>query len=211
MNPWEHIPLEIYESHMKLDTVYQLQGMNEIMKSQMYTYDVESLVILGIAGGNGLNHVNTEKLKKVYGIDINSEYLMMCKNRYPHLQDNLMLLKKNMLDLSVELPKADLVVANLFLEYIGMETFQAQLKKMSPKFVSIVIQVNDTEGFVSESPYHNSFDCLEAVYQEVNSKGLTKVMNEAGFDLLLEVDKDLPNKKILRRQDYKKRKEAGAG
>lgn len=28
-------------------------------------------MILGIAGGNGLEHVDTEKLNKVYGVDIN--------------------------------------------------------------------------------------------------------------------------------------------
>jgi YidC/Oxa1 family membrane protein insertase len=31
-NPWEEIDLEIYESHMRLDSVMQLQAMNAIMK-----------------------------------------------------------------------------------------------------------------------------------------------------------------------------------
>ncbi len=29
-NPWEEIPLSDYENHMKLDSVMQLQAMNEI-------------------------------------------------------------------------------------------------------------------------------------------------------------------------------------
>ncbi len=33
-NPWEEIPLDAYESHMKLDSVMQLQAMNEMMKGQ---------------------------------------------------------------------------------------------------------------------------------------------------------------------------------
>ena len=31
-NPWEEIPLADYENHMKLDSVMQLQAMNEMMK-----------------------------------------------------------------------------------------------------------------------------------------------------------------------------------
>lgn len=58
MNPWLSIPLHIYEKHMRLETVYQLQAINKIMKSQIGSYDIESFAILGIAGGNGLNHWN---------------------------------------------------------------------------------------------------------------------------------------------------------
>lgn len=54
-NPWEEISLSDYENHMKLDSVMQLQAMNERMKEQFDTYPVSSVMILGIAGGNGLN------------------------------------------------------------------------------------------------------------------------------------------------------------
>ena len=33
-NPWEEISLSDYENHMKLDSVMQLQAMNEMMKDQ---------------------------------------------------------------------------------------------------------------------------------------------------------------------------------
>ncbi|MBU5473931.1 hypothetical protein [Roseburia sp. MSJ-14] len=48
--------------------------MNQMMKGQLNQYEVQSAMILGIAGGNGLEHVDTEKLNKVYGVDINQEY-----------------------------------------------------------------------------------------------------------------------------------------
>lgn len=53
-NPWEEIPLADYENHMKLDSVRQLQALNEMMKGQFDMYSVSSVMILGIAGGNGL-------------------------------------------------------------------------------------------------------------------------------------------------------------
>ena len=71
MNPWEEISLSDYENHMSLDSVKQLQTMNEIMKAQFATYPVSTAMVLGVAGGNGLEYVSSKKYKKVYGIDIN--------------------------------------------------------------------------------------------------------------------------------------------
>ena len=68
-NPWQNINLEDYENHMKLDSVMQLQSMNEMMNEQFYTYPVKTIMILGIAGGNGLNHIRPGKIEKVYGVD----------------------------------------------------------------------------------------------------------------------------------------------
>ncbi len=50
-NPWEEISLTDYENHMKLDSVMQLQTLNEMMKGQFETYPVSSVMVLGIAGG----------------------------------------------------------------------------------------------------------------------------------------------------------------
>ena len=68
-NPWEEIPLSDYENHMKLNSVMQLQAMNEMMKGQLDAYSISSVAILGIAGGNGLEHIQKSKFKRVYGID----------------------------------------------------------------------------------------------------------------------------------------------
>ena len=56
-NPWEEISLDDYEKHMRLDTVKQLQAMNAIMKEQFAAYPAETAMILGVAGGNGLEHM----------------------------------------------------------------------------------------------------------------------------------------------------------
>ena len=85
-NPWEGIPLTDYENHMKLDSVMQLQTMNEMMKGQFDAYSISSVMILGIAGGNGLEHIQRDKFKKVYGIDVNASYLKEAVLRYPELE-----------------------------------------------------------------------------------------------------------------------------
>ena len=56
-NPWEEISLEDYENHMRLDSVLQLQALNEMMKGQLEDYPASKVMILGVAGGNGLEHI----------------------------------------------------------------------------------------------------------------------------------------------------------
>lgn len=68
-NPWLEINLDDYENHMSLDSVFQLQTMNKIMKEQFYAHSVKTMMILGIAGGNGLEHVDKKIFDKVYGVD----------------------------------------------------------------------------------------------------------------------------------------------
>lgn len=59
-NPWTEISINNYEKHMSLESVYQLQALNGIMKEQFYSYPVKSIMILGVAGGNGLDHIDTQ-------------------------------------------------------------------------------------------------------------------------------------------------------
>lgn len=81
-NPWEKVSLEDYEGHMKSSTVHQIQELNEIMKSQMYKYKVKTIAILGVAGGNGLEHIDSSRIKNAYGIDIFIKQLSKNSPRY---------------------------------------------------------------------------------------------------------------------------------
>lgn len=82
-NPWKSIELEKYEAHMRLDSVLQLQTLNRMMAAQLSVYPAASVMILGIAGGNGLEHIHPQDFSKVYGVDINEAYLNACSARYP--------------------------------------------------------------------------------------------------------------------------------
>lgn len=85
-NPWEEISLSDYENHMKLDSVQQLQAMNAMMKGQFNAFPVSSVMILGVAGGNGLAHIQKGQFERVYGVDVNPAYLEEVLRRYPDLQ-----------------------------------------------------------------------------------------------------------------------------
>lgn len=122
-NPWEEIRLDDYENHMSLESVYQLQALNEMMRNQFQSYDIATIMILGIAGGNGLEHIDKKKTKKVYGVDVNQSFLLECKKRYQEFGDVFEPICADLLENGLQLPCADLLVANLLVEYIGYECF----------------------------------------------------------------------------------------
>ena len=204
-NPWEEISLETYEKHMSLDSVKQLQLMNRIMKSQFEDYPVDTVMILGIAGGNGLEHIDITKYKKVYGVDINELYLQETQNRYSNLADILQCLHLDIVCETEKLPQSQLLVANLLIEYIGYDAFVRAVNIINPEYISCVIQINtDEEMWVSDSPYIHAFDGLDEIHHQMESDVLNEKMNSIGFKLILQDMTELPNSKALVRQDYQK-------
>ena len=141
-NPWEDIKLDDYEKHMSLDSVKQLQTMNSIMKEQFEAYPVETAMVLGVAGGNGLEHVRVEKFKKVFGVDINRGYLDAVSERYKSLSEVLECRQADLINDYEKLPKAQLVIANLLIEYVGYQVFQKVILQVNPQYASCVIQIN---------------------------------------------------------------------
>lgn len=201
-NPWEEIDLTAYENHMGLDSVYQLQALNRMMKNQFYSYPVQSIMVLGVAGGNGLEHIDKQVIKKVYGVDINKGYLETCINRYPELRGVLYTICADLTQETSELPYADLVVANLVVEYIGYKNFQRVVKQISPNYVSAIIQINVDTTFVSDSPYLHVFDHLDEVHHQMEEIALVNAMRQVGYRKLTQIDQDLPNGKKLVRIDF---------
>lgn len=180
-NPWEEIDLNDYESHMSLDSVYQLQTMNEMMKEQFNTYNINSVMILGIAGGNGLEHIDTSVFEKVYGVDINHSYLEECKRRYPELKNVFTAICADLTSDNLKLPNADLLVANLLIEYIGYECFQKVVKIVQPQYVSCIVQINTDDSFVSDSPYLHAFDRLDGVHHQMEENALIEALGKMGY------------------------------
>lgn len=201
-NPWEEIPLTHYENHMKLDSVRQLQTMNEMMQRQFDAYPVSSIMILGIAGGNGLEHIQKEKFERVYGVDVNSSYLAETARRYSHLDGVLQCLCIDLLNGADKLPRADLVIANLLVEYIGYKCFQHVIRQVKPKYVSCIIQINVEESWISDSPYLQVFDKLESVHHQMEEEALIKAMLEISYRTIKKSERTLPNGKNLVQMDF---------
>lgn len=203
-NPWEEISLSDYENHMKLDSVQQLQAMNAMMKGQFNAFPVSTVMILGIAGGNGLAHIQKGQFKRVYGVDVNPAYLEEVLRRYPDLQGLLECLCVNLIEESDQLPGAELVIANLLIEYIGYECFQKAIQRIHPKYVSCVIQMNLEGNWVSASPYLHVFDRLEQVHHQMEPHALEKAMREIDYRAIRTLEHMLPNGKKLVQMDFER-------
>ena len=204
-NPWEEISLSDYENHMSLESVNQLQTMNSIMKKQFSDYPVKTAMVLGIAGGNGLEHVSSDKFEKVYGIDINEGYLKTVGERYKDLAGILECLCIDLITEPEKLPHAELVIANLLIEYIGYEAFQKAVQKIDPEYVSCVIQINTDEAqWVSDSPYLHAFDRLDEVHCQMEENELITAMEKSDYRIILNEAEPLPNGKALQRIDFRK-------
>lgn len=204
-NPWEIIDLNDYESHMSLDSVCQLQALNQMMKEQFEAYEIRSVMILGIAGGNGLEHIDESKIKKVYGVDVNRDFLTECEKRYAHLEGTFEAVCADLLSEDLQLPSAELVVANLLVEYIGYECFEKVIGQVKPKYVSCIIQINTGDTFVSDSPYLHAFDCLGEVHHQMEETALTESMQRIGYVPGRILLRELPNGKKFIRLDFEKR------
>lgn len=204
-NPWEDISLSDYENHMSLGSVMQLQTLNSFMKDQFEAFPVDTAIVLGVAGGNGLEHIDTDKYRTVYGIDINEDYLKEVYKRHKDKEKVLRCLQLDLINEADRLPHADLVIAKLLVEYIGYEAFRNVLEKIVPKYVSAVIQINtDTKAWVSDSPYLHAFDRLDEVHHQMDEDALKECLNEAGFSHTDTKREDLPNGKALVRLDFKR-------
>lgn len=177
--------------------------MNEMMKDQLNTYPVSNIMILGIEGGNGLEHILKSELKKVYGIDVNSSYLEEVNCRYPELKGVLECLCINLIDNFHNLSKADIVIANLLIEYIGYECFQKVIQHVYPKYVSCIIQINIEDCWISNSPYLHVFDNLNQIHHQIEAQELEKTMLQINYDWIRTLEYMLPNKKKLLQLDFK--------
>lgn len=202
-NPWTEISLDIYEAHMKQDNVRQLQALNEMMHEQISGFSVSELMILGVAGGNGLEHIDPNCRQRVYGIDINEAYLQAVSKRYSHLSKVLKLLCIDLQTQFHQLPQVEYVIADLLIEYIGIDCFQAVLHHVKPQFVSCIIQIDHEHKWVSDTDYQAAFQGLQQLHQRIDEKQLIESMKELHYSILYEQRRELPNHKELLRLDFR--------
>ncbi len=203
-NPWTMISLSDYENHMSYENVEQLQTLNKIMKQQIQDNSISSVMILGIAGGNGLNHI-TDTIEVIYGVDINDEYLYECKNRYTNIGNKLSLLNLDLTKIQDELPTVDLLIANLFIEYIGIEMFKAHVKMVEPKYISIVLQEEGVMNkLVSDTPYSEKLSVADLAYTKITDYEVTKALNSVSYSLKNKLLYSLPNGKRFVLLDFER-------
>ncbi len=204
MNPWKEVPLDVYESHMQLGSVAQLQALDALYAERLAAYPANSVAFWGVAGGNGLGRIDPARYDAVYGVDVNEAYLDACRGRYPELAGILTLIAAD-LSQPVALPYAELVFADLLIEYIGIPAFTAQIGACKPRLLCCTIQQNLAHSFVSPSPYADALADVGLLHADVEEDALTNSLGALGYRLLYRNEVPLVNGKQFVRLDYKTR------
>jgi len=93
---------------------------------------------------------------------------------------------------------------NPFLD-IPLDIYEKHMKVMSPKFISVIIQINEQDGFVSQSPYIDAFDRVSEVHHQMEEDKLAEVLAQIGYSKLYRDDIPLPNGKKFVQMDFMKK------
>jgi hypothetical protein len=192
-NPWLSVPLSDYEGHMSSADVQQLTALSDLFNQALMLRCPASVAILGVAGGNGLDHIDPTCTKRILGIDFNPSYLETTRARYAALPG----LQLHCLDLStgvVTLAPVDLVHAALVFEHAGVEQcLENAVTLVAAKgALSVVLQLPSTsEAGVSPTPFP-SMQTLKSHFTLIDPAWFRKTMESRGFRLTHEFRRTLP-------------------
>jgi 2-polyprenyl-3-methyl-5-hydroxy-6-metoxy-1,4-benzoquinol methylase len=197
-NIWNLVPLEDYEKHMSHETVGQLQLLNELTKKYLESLRPETAMFLGVAGGNGLEHIDNRVTRKVYGIDINEKYLRETRMRFENRIADLQLINMDIGLNSDEIAKVDFIWAALIFEYVEMnDCFRFISNNIQHNgHVIITIQVNNGVSSVSKSGVE-TIKLVGPIFKVVNANELLATAGSFGFELIKKEENKLPNGKAL--------------
>ena len=138
-NPWLALPLERYERHMQ--DVLQLDALSELFGAALEWCRPRSVAILGVAGGNGLERIDSAVTTRIVGVDINPSYVAQVRERYRNLPG----LELHPIDLSTEtaaFSPVQLTHAALIFEHAGVERCLDNALRMTAAggHLSVVLQ-----------------------------------------------------------------------
>lgn len=198
-NPWNEIPLEDYENHMAHNSVGQLEFLNSLTRKYLNKTKPETCLFLGIAGGNGLEHIDNNYTDNVIGIDINQDYLNKANERYSKKIPSLQLINFDITTASKVFCKADFIWAALVLEYIGIEkSLEFSINNLQPGGNLIVsIQANNGIQSVSQSGVE-SVQKVGAIFQLIDPEILIAKALEMKLKLIETEEFFFPNGKSLK-------------
>jgi SAM-dependent methyltransferase len=195
-NPWLNIPSDDYEKHMSDETVGQLKVLNEITFHQLNKYQPESFAIIGCCTGNGLEHINSIITKRVYGVDINPDFLEIVKNKFIQKIPALKLFTLDIEKVTLPFYDIELCLIALVLEYVDLKKAVQNIIpaiKSEGKIVT-VIQKNNQQNFVSATKFE-SLKPLSEISHEVDKHALIKEFSVNNFKIIDETVIPLPSGK----------------
>lgn len=203
-NPWPELRAVDYEVHMRHPELQQWQVLDRMVAKQLADHPAKNILWLGVGTGNGLGHV-PPSVEHVYGVDCNSDFLNICRERHG---DALPGLELHCLDLNQESlsgPRVDMIMASLVLEFLDPDAFLRQVNAVhiSDTIVSVIFQERRNVSMVSSSGVQ-AMQVLSGFHREVDRDSLIQALSGLGYCLLYEMYEELPDGKLFRRLDLRR-------
>jgi len=150
------MPLCDYEGHMSLPYVAQAQLLSDAFATTLRDYSPRSVAILGCAGGNGLERIESTVTERVVCIDINPDYIEHVRMRFGRRLRDLELYVGDVQTDRLPFSSVELVFAGLLFEYLDVHRALAWIRaRLCPTGVlATVVQLPDGGApEVTPSPY----------------------------------------------------------
>jgi len=180
-NPWLDIPLSDYESHMALAQVAQAQLLADILDSVLKTRRPMSLAVIGCAGGNGFDRIDSSVTTRVVAVDINPRYVDELRRRHEDFIPGLETLAGDIQDPGVRFDPVELVYAALLLEYVDVPRTLDNIRSLLvPDGVVVTVVQLPAPNVVTPSPYR-AMGTLASVMRLVDPDVLEASARNAGY------------------------------
>jgi hypothetical protein len=195
-NPWLSVPLSEYEQHMNSEEVQQLGALSELFVEAIERCRPSSIAVLGIAGGNGLEQIDSSVTRRIVGLDLNPQYIETVRQRHSHLP-GLDLRCVNLSEQRIMLEPVQLVHAALIFEHAGVDRcLENAIALTAPGGnLSVVLQLPAESGKAVGTSRFASIENLHAHFSFVRPAALCESLAGRGFRLTHETTRNLPGAK----------------
>jgi len=191
-NPWLGVPLEDYEGHMNSAGVQQLGALAELFAEALRQCKPSSLAVLGVAGGNGLDRIDTSVTRRVVGVDINQRYLDEVRQRFAQLRG----LELHCVDLAAQrltLEPVALVHAALVFEHagVGLCLDNAVALVEAGGALAVVLQLPSQVAQGVGASQFASLQTLKTNFKMIDPRWLEQELQGHGFRLTSQTQRGL--------------------
>jgi hypothetical protein len=192
-NPWTLVPAADYEAHMgpAPGGVGQLGPLARILARALRDLRPETLLVPGVATGNGLEAVDAEVTRRVVGLDLNMGFLAVARQRHMRLGSRLELFCKDAEKVVLEEGAFALVWAGLFLEHVDARAMAPRMAAALAPGGSVVVALQRPGGPPVGAGARASLRAIAARMRLVDPDDLDGWLRDAGLEPRLSVAVDV--------------------
>ena len=179
--------------------VEQAPMLGRLLQRVGETWRPQSLAVLGVAGGNGLELLDPAIVRRVVAVDFNPDYLAACAARYAGRFEKFEPVLHNLAVGPPPVAPVECLFAGLVLEYLKLEEFCDWLPSLllpSGIFAVVLQQPSPDLPEVSASPF-TSLAQLQAAFRFVKPRDLHQSLVRRGVDLVSRKEQRLASGKVF--------------